>query len=116
MEAAIIITAIFQLILLAKIWQMTNDVSHIKKSLDVVQVQFLSEKGKITAIDEKVSEHLKVWYKVKKTSNSYALKEKLDSAFIREEPRFDKWIDQYGASDFYGLDDLKNSMIERFRK
>jgi len=114
MEVAIIILGFFQLILLVKLWQMTNDVQVIKEKFIFFTSRGFTENRRIELINNSVYKRLREWYKIRKGKNESKVSKNVISAIDDDVKFIQNLIHEYGANDFYTIDLIKESMIKAF--
>jgi hypothetical protein len=106
---------VLNLILLIKIWQMTNSVEKIKKNVEIITVRGASPELKKKVIIEKAISYLDLWHKIKKSSNIEKLSTKIEMAFYKDS-FFNKLIQNYNVSDIYTVEDLKKDCLDKLSK
>lgn len=114
MEVAIIILGIFQLILLVKIWQMTNDVQVIKEKLILFTARGFTENRRIELINKTIYQRLRNWYKVRKGKDESKVSKNIISTIDEDFKFIQNLIDEYCANDFYTINLAKETMIRKF--
>lgn len=114
MEVAIIILAVFQLALLVKIWQMTNDVRVMKDKFIVVSMRDYPVERKIEIINDAAYNRLWSWHKVRKNKDSYKVSAKIEKAVKQDYKFFQTLIDEYCANEVYSVEKIKERMIDYF--
>ena len=95
---------------------MTDDVRMIKEKFNLYIRRGFTEERRIELITETVYKRLKDWYKVRKSSN----KTKVESTvikYINEDIKYvQNLLDEYDINDFYTIDQLKETMVDKFIK
>ena len=110
-----IFLGVLNLILLIKIWQMTNSAEQIKKSIELISDRSATPNQKKRIVLLKCLDQLSLWHRIKKSSNIEKLNSKIDMAFYKDQ-YFTNLIENYHLTDTYTLDDLKKDCIEKLSK
>jgi hypothetical protein len=111
----VIVIAIFQLILLMKIWNMTNDISDIKGKLFAFMSRSAGVERRIEIVIQNSLFRLKQEYLISNETNLSQLPLKLDNAFKKDKWYFEEMLADYDLTNHYSVERLKSDIHNRLK-
>lgn len=112
----VIVIAIFQLILLMKIWNMTNDISKMKEKVFAFMSRSSSVERRIDIVKVNMLSKLKQEYFISKETNWSQLPIKINEAFDKEGENIREMLADYDLEDNYNIDSLKLDVQDIIKK
>lgn len=112
----LVIFGIFQIILLAKIWNMTNNVASMNEKFSILMDRAMGDDFRRKKVLDKAAERLRVFYRVSPSSNVEKIEKKVKEAIERETDFIDKIMDDYQVKHSYTVDMLENDLVVLFTK